>query len=193
MTARGFTLLEMLAALAVFAMIATVISAMTLGAGEGFADLKSSRDRFAQSFALGRQMRLDVSALSLTANENVEVLMLERGYGAADRDELWLLVREPDRPDLSLVHYWLDELGDEPVVVREVLPALAAGGQKPLRWEVAMAHSFALEALDDQGAWRRDWKSSDAEKLPRALRLTWEGDFGKRELMLPVFVEMAAS
>ncbi|MDX8412153.1 MAG: type II secretion system protein, partial [Mariprofundaceae bacterium] len=181
MIERGFTLLETLAALAVFAMIAVVISAMTLGAGEGFADLKSSRDRFSQTFALGRQMRLDVSALSLTANQDVEVLVLESGYGMAEKDALWLLVREPDRPDLSLVHYWLDEDGDEALVVREVLPSLALdGNQKPLRWEVAKVSSFSLEAMDDQGSWRSDWESTREGQLPRALRLKWESDAGKR-------------
>jgi hypothetical protein len=107
---------------------------------------------------------------------------------------LWLLVREPVRPDLSLVHYWLDEGGDKPMVVREVLPALAiGGGQKPLRWEIAVVQSFSLEAMDDQGAWRGDWKSGEMGQLPRALRLSWEGNAGKRELVFPLFVKMAVA
>jgi len=189
MISRGFTLLEMLAALAVFAVIAAVLSTMTLGAGEGFADLKTSRDSYARTFALGRQMRMDISALSFTANRNVETLILEHGYGMDERDALWLLVREPDHPDLSLIHYWLDESGDVPLVVREVLPALADDGSPPLRWEIVTAKSFSLEAMDDQGTWRREWTSGESGLIPRALRLVWVGDAGKREQIFPLFIE----
>jgi len=194
MSARGFTLLEMLAALAVFAMIAAVIATITLGAGEGFEELKSRRDRFAEVFALGRQMRLDVTALSRAESKSVQTLVLKSSYAAVERDALWLLVREADRPYLSLVHYWLDDHDGRSVLVREVVPAIEAdSGQPPLRWDVASSESFSAEALDEEGRWQRDWNSGESGSLPRALRIVWQGDAGRRELTFPIFIDMGAS
>jgi len=69
----GFTLLELLVALAVFAMIAAFTYAAAVPAGEGFQELQKVRKQYVQAYALGRQMRLDVTSLASFSGYKAEL------------------------------------------------------------------------------------------------------------------------
>jgi prepilin-type N-terminal cleavage/methylation domain-containing protein len=188
----GFTLLEVLVALAIFAMIAAFTYAATVPAGEGFEELKKVRDRYVQAFTLGRQMRLDVSALALSQDQRVTSLRLVHDVRSGlAYDELIMLVREPDRPTLSLVRYYLDESTEVPQLVREVVPSLPGWPDKePLRWNMGDIESLEVQAMEKDGHLLDTWDSRERKALPSALVVRWKDVDGERELVFPIFVQL---
>jgi len=106
-------------------------------------------------------------------------------------DQLTLLIREPDRPSLSLVRYYLDEDGDEPQLVREVASSLSSSSdQESLHWNMGIVESLEVQAMDKDGRTFDAWNATEKKQLPSALVVRWKDAEGERELMFPVFVEM---
>jgi len=189
MRTAGFTLLEMLVALAVFAMIAAMAYAVMAPAGEGFRDIQHVRKQLDASYLLSRRMREDFSYLSVSQDEQVHALRLTHDLrGGANYDHVWLLVRDMSESGLSMVHYFLDE--EKKVLVRETLFPWARTGSSPLRWEFGKMESFEVQAMDEKGAWHNLWDSGVSKKLPRALRVRMRDEGGSHERVLPVFIEI---
>lgn len=182
---RGFTLIEVLMALALMALLTSVVYASLGPAGEGFIQLKDSRDRLEKSQWLGRQLRLDMSYISNTGDSKLKPFRVSsdaRGSGAFD--ELWLLTRESGQPSLSHVHYFIDEASGE--LVRESLMAWSRSSVEPLRWQLGEVESFDVELLDSQGKWVQRWEMGSDFKWPRALRITIRNSRGERSWDFPV-------
>lgn len=185
--AKGFTLLEMLAALAVFSLITVITYAAVVPAGKGFRILEERRVELERTYLAGRRMRFDVSYLSPSLDWKFEVLQLEHDMrGGIAYDQLWLLVREMGKPSLSLVHYYLDEEAD--MLVRETTMPWARDGYASLHWEMGHVTSFEVQAMDMKGQWQDVWAAGKSGQIPRALRIRMEDGRGARELILPVFV-----
>ena len=185
---KGFTLLEMLAALAVFALIASLTYAAIQPAGEGFLALQEQRDRLEQAGQLERRLRLDVNWLARTADEQVQVLKITHDVRGGDAfDHLWLLVADESGPALTRVHYGLDESRGE--LVRESRMPWARTGAQPLRWDMGKATSFEVRAMNGQGRWRETWDAKGKAPLPRAIRVRWRAGEQEREIILPVFLD----
>ncbi len=188
---KGFTLLEMLVALAIFALIAAVTYAAIQPAGEGFRQLQKARDGLERAYQLDRRLRMDVDYLSRSSDKSVQVLEIvhdQRGNNAFD--QLWLLVADASSPALIRVHYFIDE--DKGVLVRESAMAWQRSGGGAMRWNMGKVESFEVQALGAGKQWRDVWKSKESGSLPRALRVRWRGEGGERELILPVFLASQA-
>jgi len=188
----GFTLLEVLVALVIFTMIAAFTFAATMPAGEGFKELQSVRDRYTQAYALGRQMRLDVTTLAVPMNNNLITLELKHDVRSGSAfDALKLLIREPGRSSLSIVSYYLDESGETPELIRETSSSIPAKIEtEPLRWKMGEVESFEIQAMLKDGRFADDWDSRKKRQLPAALKLTWKDVDGERELIFPIFIQM---
>ncbi len=186
---KGFTLLEMLVALAVLALIAAVTYAAIQPAGEGFQQLQKSRDALERAYQLDRRLRMDVDYLARSADKAVQTLEIvqdQRGSNAFD--QLWLLVADVNSPTLIQVHYFIDEEKDKDVLVREsAMPWQRAGGRF-VRWDMGQVESFEVQALDDSNQWRNVWNAKKSGNLPRALRVRWRDKRGGRNLILPIFL-----
>ncbi len=188
---EGFTLLEMLVALAIFAMIAAVAYAAIQPAGEGFQQLRQARDGLERAYQLDRRLRMDVDYLSRSADKNLQTLEIVHDQRSDDAfDQLWLLVADASSPALIRVHYFMDE--DKGVLVRESSVPWQRDEGQPVRWDMGKAESFDVQAMDSNHQWQDVWKSKESGRLPRALRVRWRDGHNRRELILPVFLEVQA-
>ncbi|MDX8376599.1 MAG: type II secretion system protein GspJ [Mariprofundales bacterium] len=193
-TQNGFTLLEMLVATAVFAMIAATAYGIIIPVGNGFRDLQEVRDTAQTSYLLSRRLRLDMNAIHRPNNATTTLLLLKAdNRGGQSFDEVVLLTAEPERATLTHVRYYMDDKSDPAVLIRESQPALVAkdSTKEPLSWRIGVVESFSVEMMDAQGQWVNRWESKGKQgKLPKAIRITLRDNQGERELMFPVFVDM---
>jgi len=183
----GFTLIEMLMAMALFALLLSVVYATMGPAGEGFARLQETRDRLEKSQWLGRQLRLDMNYISSTNDSEVEPIRITTdSRGGAAFDELWILTREGGTPSLSYVHYFIDEESGQ--LVRESLMAWARSSVEPLRWELGEVVSFDVELMNAQGNWGQRWETDKKFVWPKAARITIRNDKGSHVWDYPLLV-----
>jgi len=195
-TEHGFTLIEVLMALTVFALIAA-LGYGTLGtAGEGFSMLAEVRDVQERSGWIGRQLRSDVAYISpsqyrgaSTQPQGLQPLRISNdNRGESEFDELWLLVQEPDRPGISEVHYYLDE--GKGHIIRQSRLLWARDSAETQEWDLGEASSWAVEVQDREGQWQQMWQAQPASQgvliWPRALRVRMNNDMGERQWLLPV-------
>ncbi|MDQ6950537.1 MAG: prepilin-type N-terminal cleavage/methylation domain-containing protein [Mariprofundales bacterium] len=189
--ASGFTLLEMLVALVVFALIAAVTYATVVPAGRGFQMLQQVRDSVEQSYHLDRRLRMDVDYLTPSADTAVETLKISHDQRSGQSmDQLWLLVSEVSSPALVAVHYFVDE--DRGMLVREsAMPwrrASTLSQHSPVHWDIGKVTSFQVQAMGENRHWVDVWDAKKSRTLPRALRVRWRDDHGERTLLLPLFI-----
>jgi len=196
---RGFTLLEVLMAMTIFSLIA-VLAYGTLGtAGEGFKILSDVRDVQEKSGWVGRQLRSDVTYISISrygqlaslAQESRPVPLRIRNDNRGDTefDELWLLVREPGLPGISEVRYFLDE--EKGHLMRQSRLLWARDSTDPVLWDMGEASSWAVEVMGREGRWQQDWQmqASPAQGnmvWPLAVRVRLQNKMGEREWFLAV-------
>jgi len=179
---RGFTLLEVLMALTVFALIAGLSYAALGTAGNGFEILHEVRLKQEKSGWVAKQLRSDLRYLTsaphtiqpdtgIQSGSPVPVRIKNDNRGAVEFDQLWLLVREPGLQSISQVHYYIDEDNDH--LIRESRLLLARSQVEPMRWDFGKVSSWSVEIWDRQGNWRQDWNFSSAAFVwPKVVRVT---------------------
>jgi len=200
---HGFTLIEVLMALTVFALIAGLSYSALDTADNGFEILSKVRLTQEKSTWVARQLRSDLRYLSAAPQHGVvqagrqsqvgaivPIRIRNDNRGDVEFDELWLLVREPGQASISQVHYYIDE--DSGHLIRESRSLLARDRVEPLRWDFGKAASWSVEVWDRQGNWRQDWNfDSTAFVWPKAVRVrmkaTHDGNLtGQRQWWMPV-------
>jgi len=185
---HGFTLIEVLMALTVFAMIAALSYGALGTAGNGFEILSNVRLIQEKSGWAGKQLRSDLRYLSniphsrqaspglqAAVGKIVPVRIENDNRGDVELDHLWLLVREPGMSSISQVHYYIDE--DTSHLMRESRSLLARDQIQPLRWDFGKAVSWSVEVWDRQGNQRQDWDfRGKAFEWPRAVSVKLKMD-----------------
>jgi len=184
---RGFTLLELMVALAIFALIASVCYAALVPAGEGFRMLQAQRDVLESSYQMDRRLRMDVNYLMRSSDKSLIQLEISHDQRGGDAfDSLTLLVSDVSSVAPVQVHYALDE--DSGHIVRSSSVAWLRDA-KPVEWQMQQATSFEVQALATDGRWLDVWDKIQGDTLPQALRVRWRLDKGvERELLLPVSI-----
>lgn len=187
--AQGFTLLEISVALLLLGMLTSFCYAALIPAADGFKLLQSHRDQMLQTFDVSRQLRQDMSALATTSQPHVFSVRLNNdNRGGTSLDECWLLVREPNRASLSMVHYYVDESEDEVILIREVKIPFAREYSETVQWKIAKVESFDISVMNTANQWVENLQT-DSKQLPRALRVRWRDEAGEREWVFPIFLE----
>ncbi len=203
---QGFTLIEVLMALTVFALIAGLSYSALGTAGNGFDILSEVRLTQEQSGWAARQLRSDLRYLTAAPHTAPQHANLQAGpaapapirirndnRGDVEFDELWLLVREPGLPTISRVHYYIDEENSH--LIRESRALLARDHVEPMRWDFGKVDSLSVEVWDRGGNWRQDWDfRGQALTWPKAVRVIVKtgGDSnaaGARQWWAPVLVD----
>lgn len=185
----GFTLIEVMMALIVFAMISALAYSALGTAGNGFQILNETRAAQERASWVGKQLRRDLRYLSpapmIAAGEASKQTMVvplrikNDNRGDVDLDELWLLVREPGATGISQIHYYIDESNDH--LIRESRALLARPSVEPARWDFGKIRSWAVQVWDQQGNRRQDWRFSRANFIwPRAVEVRMQVDASAR-------------
>ncbi|WP_181160007.1 GspJ family type II secretion system protein [Sandaracinobacter neustonicus] len=164
---NGFTLVEMLVSLLIFSIIASIATAMTVGATRSFA---------ASSTALAALSDLDRTRSVLAADLGQAA---ERPSLAADGSPMPAFTLTPD--GFVLVRYRAGDVlpGIEKVawgvvdgqLLRQPFPAIdGAPPGEPL----AMLEGISAVRIRvaDRNGWRDDWAPRQPEELPRAVEMT---------------------
>jgi len=181
---QGFTLIEVLMALTVFALISALAYGTLDTAGTGFQILSDVRIQQEKSGWVGKQLRKDMRYLTAqpysppprqgmqaTQNRVVPILTKNDNRGDIEFDELWLLVREPGQQAISQVHYYIDENTEH--LMRESRLLLARDHIEPIRWDFGKVSSFSVEVWDRNANWQPVWNFIGRPFVwPRAVKVT---------------------
>jgi len=186
----GFTLLEVLMALTIFALIAGVSYTALDPAGEGFRQLQEVRDKMEASSWLGKQLRADMRGISRSSLTDLQPIQIRSdARGDTYIDELTLLVREAGRSGLTLVHYKLDEAKGE--LLRESRMAWSRDTVEPDRIVLAEVSSFHVEIMDENAQWKQTLAMTTDKNTPfiwpKALRVTVKQDDKQQQWVMLVY------
>ncbi len=185
---QGFTLLEVLLAIVVFSLIASVTYTALGPAGEGFAMLKESRVQLEKQQWVGKQLRRDVSYLSKSEDKSIPVVKLTNdSRGQDDFDELQLLIRDPMYPGLTLVRYYVDE--DTNTLKREAISPWARTHVEPIAWDLAEVESFAVEVFVAKSGYKQVLNQQKPPVIPKMIKVTVRDERGEMRYDLPVFIQ----
>lgn len=183
---QGFTLMEVLLAIALFGLIAAVMYGAVSISGEGFYQLQQKRDQLEGEQWLGRQFRLDVTYMQSSHKDEWKPLLLSSDpRGASSFDQLQLLVQEPGNAGLVRVHYFIDENTME--LKRESILAQARYGVEPVEWSMGKVHSFDVDVQDAEGRWLQQWDGkAQLNKRLQQLRIRVQDETRLREWYIPL-------
>lgn len=190
---QGFTLIEVLMALSVFALIAALSYGALGVAGSGFERLVEVRAGQQSAGLVIKQLRSDMRYLAaapqryaakpgqIQTPSTSPLRIRNDNRGDIEYDALWLLVHEPGGEGIYQVHYYIDE--ERGHLMRQSRLLLANDHIEPITWDFGKASSWGVEVLDRQGNWRQDWNFQGAAfQWPKAVRVHMQGgradDFG---------------
>jgi len=180
---KGFTLIEVLMAVAVLSMIAAISYGVLGVAGEGFLRLQAVRDAQEEAGWSGRSLRTDCGMMSQSTIKNSRPLrMASDARGDAYFDELWLLVREPGRMGMTQVYYHIDE--ERGVLLRESTLLWADPQTKAQQMVLGKAESFEVEVFEPSGTWVRRWSKTGVFIWPKAIRIHLRNGDGQESMWL---------
>ncbi|MBL4775247.1 MAG: prepilin-type N-terminal cleavage/methylation domain-containing protein [Mariprofundus sp.] len=185
---HGFTLIEVLMALTVFALISVLAYSTIDTAGRGFETLTEVRLVQEKSGWIGKQLRQDMRYLTSaphirpgqpgisSGQNNITPIRIQNdNRGEVELDELWLLVYQPGQYGITQVHYYIDE--DNNHLIRESRLLLARAHIEPVRWDFGNVHSWSIEIWDRDGNWRQDWNfNAQSFVWPKAVKINLQID-----------------
>ncbi len=184
---QGFTLLEVLMALTVFALIISLVYTAMGTASNGFNRLHDIRLATQKQAWIGKQLRNDIRYLAQTSGVVNKQNSPLRVQSHAQNSELWLLLRETGMRDLTRVHYYVDVNHH---LIRDARPLLARPSVKTLHWDFGPVQSWLVKGLDNEGRWQPKWiYPASSFHWPRALRIRLNSKTGdKHQWTLAVLI-----
>ena len=185
----GFTLIEMLVAIALFALLVAICYTALGPAANGFRELARARNDLGRTEMIARQLRMDTAYAMASQDKNVLPFSMQVDRrGNASFDRFTLTTHEVGQPVLVEVHYFIDE--STGVLERDSILPWARNGVKPMRWDLGPVTSFQVEAMDAAGNWLQNWSGG---LLPKAIRITLRDARSERQWVLPIDTENAAT
>ncbi|MDQ6953458.1 MAG: type II secretion system protein GspJ [Mariprofundaceae bacterium] len=187
---KGFTLLELLMALVIFALIIVVCYTALGPAGEGFRQLQQVRDNIESSSWLGKQLRADIGTITSSSLKSIRPLQIKAdARGDIYVDELILLSREAGKRGLTLIHYKLDE--SQGTLIRESRMAWARANTPSDSMNLGKFESLHVEVMTPTGKWTSQWPpqtSTNAAVIwAKAVRITVQHDGEEKHWLIPIY------
>lgn len=187
----GFTLVELLVALAIFSLISVAGVTLLRSGSDTQIAVKARLEQYSRANRLSNALESDLAQAVArpvrdTAGADVPAFSQEEGgtqgalFGFVRAG--WSNFDEAPRAGLQRVVYALDGKA----LKRVSWPMLDGAQAEEAAMLVDNVSAATVRFRDDRGEWREDWTATDANALPRAveLRLTVEGRPEKRMLFL---------
>jgi general secretion pathway protein J len=169
---RGFTLLEILVALALLAIVLTALYSTFFlsqkaieGVDESLLTLQECRMTMD---TIGREMD---SVVYMPLNKNSLFKIEDRDYFGKPASRVSFTSFSPLVPGLSLISYYAEEKDGVLTVYKKIRNAYQTGGDPEAVDVVDNAESFAVEVMY-QGKWVKTWDTSETGKVPERIRVT---------------------
>jgi general secretion pathway protein J len=169
---QGFTLLEILVALALLAIILTAVYStffLSRKAIEGVDEslLKLQECRMTMD-TIRREMD---SALYTPGNKNSLFTIEDRDFFGKQASRVTFTSFSPLIPGLSLISYYVEEKNGVLTVYKKISQASAIGGEPEAVEVIDNAEAFAVEGLY-QDKWIKTWDAAETGRIPERIRVT---------------------
>ena len=169
---QGFTLLEILVALALLAIILTAVYStffLSQRAIEGVDEslLKLQECRMTMD-TIGREME---SALYTPSNKNSLFKIEDRDFFGKQASRVTFTSFSPLIPGLSLISYYVEEKDGALTVYKKIRNASETGGDPEAVEVIDNAEAFAVEGMF-QDKWVKTWDASETGRIPERIRVT---------------------
>jgi len=183
----GFSLLEMLVALALFAMISSMVYLSLSTTADGFSLLEGERRHQRDMARIKAVLKQDAAYLAVSLDSSLQPVVLHKDRRSdLSYDRLALTVREMDRPLLSLVRYRVDEASGE--LIREsAVPWVRSRGGESIIQRLGKIESFDVELLNQSG--QSMAVHSRLSQIPASVKVTVQDRVGEMGWIFPVSVD----
>ena len=190
--ANGFTLIELLVALLIFAMLASAGVTLLAGSVSAQSQVRARLDDDASLHRMSAILSADLAqaAPRISRTENGALAPAFFAAPPGQGMPLFHLVSggrpNPDdapRPTIQKVEYWFAD-GRLERRAYPLVDGTTVGA--PLVLSERLLHA-TVAFRDPTGAWRSDWTPAQGDLLPRAVRLTLEGE-GRRAPVTMLFL-----
>ena len=184
---RGFTLLEVLLALAVTAIVAWLAAGALSPAFSGWRTLAALREQEQRLLLAGILLRRDLGLLARGSGQVPPLVIENDSRGGRELDRLKLLAATDEFPELARVAWGVDEATGE--LVRTSRGLLHGEGQA-IVMRFGKVESFSVRALGEDGRWRDNWGEAGAPfSWPQLVAVEARTKAGLRRWLAPVLLE----
>ncbi len=174
---RGFTLLELLLAVAVFSILLAALYGTFFIAHRAVTSLDDHLLRLHEARTALDAMSREVES-AMRSGKGATVALRDRDVFGAQASDVSFVTFSSFVPGAASVRYHVEEAGGGLVLNKTLSPAWQGGGMEAPVVENIV--SFTVEALR-KGQWFRVWRAGSA---PESVRITLRIDLGGRDLTL---------
>lgn len=169
---RGFTLLEMLIALALTSMILAGLYSAFFLSQRAREEAEASLTKLQECRTALDIMRRELDALVYDATNTATLFTVADGdfYGK-QASRLTFTTLSPHIPGLSTVSYYVEEREGRLTLLKKLSGAYGIGHEGKGEEVIEDIEHFALE-VNDNGIWTRVWDAAEAKHAPSEIKVT---------------------
>ncbi len=184
---RGFTLLEVLLAIAITAVVAWLAAQALAPAMKGWRSWQKAQQAQTELLLAGLLLRRDLALLSPGAGQTPALVIENDSRAGREFDRLRLLAATDEFAELARVRWYVDERTGE--LVRESVGMMHARAAA-LEMRFGKVASFSVRARGEDGRWQDNWGALGAPRvLPELVEVKVKTGQAQMRWLAPVLVE----
>ena len=178
--AAGFTLMEVLLALAIFSIILTVLYSSLFVSHKALEGSDAALLTLHELRTAMDRIQREVEAALPEKDDKYPFRVRDRDIFGRQASQLEFTTHLSAAPGPSMVSYYIEQVEDKLVLLKRSSPAFGGQGSKRAAEILDEVNSFTVEA-NEGGMWLKTWQS---KKLPEELRITISVPYMGKDLTL---------